>query len=127
MEYIGTIANESPVRSFKAAAAITGEFIAVKLGENGVQTAGAADVPIGILTPDNYAATAAGEDVTVLVTGGGAWQVGEEIKAGDFLSCGEGGKAVKATTGKFIFAQALENAKANQAAQVQIINAGYKN
>ena len=53
------------------------------------------------------------------------WQVGEEIKAGDLLSCGEGGKAVKTTGGKFIFARAMENCAANGVAPVQIINAGY--
>lgn len=128
MAYTSSIIDDSPTKVFKTAADLTGgAFTALELGGSGVNTAGASSVPIGLLIGEYDLPIPAGSSVTAQIRGGSLWLAGESIAAGDFLAAGKSGVAVKATTGKFIFAQALENAKANQAAQVQIINAGYKN
>lgn len=125
--YTGYTVNDSPTRVFTAAESLTGgAFTAVALGENGAIPATASNVPVGIITAENDPTIPAGEDVTVQVRGGGYWIVAESIKAGDYLSVGAGGKAVKSTSGKFIYAQAMKPAAANAVAEVQIVNAGYK-
>lgn len=128
MAFSGSIINYSPTKIFPTAASLTGAaFTAVSLGENGFTAASASSIPFGIITAEHELPIAAGEDVTAQVEGGTLWQVGEAVKAGDLLSAGDGGKAVKATSGKFIFAQATENGAANSAVHVQIIKAGYAN
>ena len=123
--YMNSMVNESPTKVFTTAESLTGgAFTAVALGAAGITTAGASSAVIGILTAENELPISAGEDVNVQISGGSLWTVAESISAGDFLSAGEGGKAVKSTSGNFIFAQALDNAAANQAAQVLIIRAG---
>ena len=126
--YTGSIINYSPTKVFKTADSLTGgAFTAVSLTENGIQTAGASAIPIGILTAENELPISANDEVTVQIMDGSIWQVGENVKAGDFLSAGDGGKAVKSTSGKFIFAQALENGAASSAIPVQIIRGGFAN
>lgn len=125
--YTGYTTNDSPTRVFKAAESLTGgAFTAVSLGENGAIAATANTDPVGIITAENDSTIPANDYVTVQVRGGGYWIVGESIKAGDYLSAGAGGKGVKSTSGKFIYAQAMKPAAANAVAEVQIINAGYK-
>ena len=124
--YLNSIIDQSPTRVFKVATALTGgQFTVVKLGENGVATAGANDVPVGVLTAETELPQAVGEDVNVQIVGSSMAYVGEAVKAGDLLAAGADGKLVKATSGKFIFARALENAAANVVAHIQILNAGY--
>ena len=125
--FIGQTANLSPTHVFTVATALTGgAFTAVMLGENGVKTCAAGEVPIGILTAETELPQAVGEDVNVQILGGAKWIAGAALKAGDLLAAGANGVAVKATSGQYIFARALENAAAGEAVQVQIINAGYK-
>lgn len=127
MAYTSSIIDDSPTKVFKTAADLTGgAFTALELGGSGVNTAGASSVPIGLLIGEYDLPIPAGSEVTAQISGGGLWLAGESIAAGDLLAAGASGVATKATSGKFIFAKALENAKANQAAQVQIINAGFK-
>lgn len=124
--FIYNMFDESPTKVFKTSAALTGgAFTAVTLGENGVATATASTIPIGILAAETELPQASGEDVNVQISGGSLWIVGEAVKAGDLLASGANGKAVKATSGKFIFAQALTAAAANAAAEVLIIRGGY--
>lgn len=125
--YMGQTANLSPQKVFKASAAITaGAFTAVTLGENGVATSAAGDIPIGLLAAETSNEIAIGEDINVQMVGGGLWIAGEAVKAGDLLATGDDGKAAVAASGKYIFAIALETAAANQTVAVQIINAGVK-
>lgn len=124
---IGQTANTSPTHVFTVATALTGgAFSLIALSENGVATAGAGEVPIGILTAETKLPQAVGEDVACVVCGCCPLIVGAAVKAGDLLAAGANGVAVKATSGQYIFARALENAAAGEAVQVQIINAGYK-
>ena len=123
---IGNVVDDSSTKVFKTAESLTGgAFTAVALGSNGVTTADGDSVPLGIVIGEHELPIEAGEDVTIQVAGGGLWSVAESISAGDFLAASIGGAAVKATAGKFIFAQALESATPNKAAKVQIIRAGY--
>lgn len=122
-----SIIDDSPTMVFRTADSLTGgAFTAVALGSSGITTAGASSVPLGIITGEYELPIDEGEDVTVQIKDCSLWTVAESISGGDLLSAGDGGKAVKATSGKFIFAQALENATENQAAKVQIIRGGYK-
>lgn len=124
--HMGQTADLSPYRVFKASSAIeAGAFKAVTLGEDGVAIAGESDVPTGLLTAET-GDVATGEEVNVQVFGGGLWLAGEELKQGDLLSAGEGGKALKATSGKYVFAIALEAASENEVTAVNIINGGVK-
>lgn len=121
----GSIINQSPTSEFVTAAGLSGAaFTAVTLTENGVVTAGLSAIPIGILTAENELPLDAGEHVTAQITGGSLWTAGESLKAGDFLSAGADGLAVKSTAGDFVFAQALENTAQGATARVQIIRAG---
>lgn len=121
---IYSMVDTSPTRVFATSAALTGgAFTAVTLGENGVATSAAGDTPIGILAAESELPIAAGEDVNVVVCGSCLLMVGEAVKAGDLLAAGAGGKAVKATSGDFIFAQALENGAAGEAIRVLIVRA----
>ena len=115
----------SPTRVFQTSAALTGgAFTLVTLGENGVATSAAGDVPIGVLAAETELPVAQNEDVNVVVKGGTLIIVGEAVKSGDVLAAGADGKAVKATSGKFIFAQALENGAADQAVHALIVRGG---
>lgn len=122
-----TMINESPTHEFTTAESLTGgAFTAVALGASGITTAGASSIPIGLLTADLELPIDAGEDVTVQIQGGGLWLAGESIAAGDLLAAGASGVAVKATSGQFIFAQALTAANTGETSQVQIVRGGFK-
>lgn len=123
--FIGQTANTSPTHVFTVATALTGgAFTAVTLGENGVKTCAAGEVPIGILTAETELPQAVGEDVNVQILGGAKWIAGAALKAGDLLAAGADGKAIKATSGAFVFAQALSAAAVGEAAEVLIIRGG---
>ena len=122
---IFSMVDDSPTRVFQTSASLTGgAFTAVELGENGVATAGATNMPIGILAAESELPIGQGEDVNVVIRGGAMWTAAESIKGGDMLASNANGKAVKATSGKFIFAQALGNANPDEAAHVLIIRGG---
>ena len=118
-------ASASPYYVFTAAGDLNGAFHAVTLGANGVEVAGAGTIPIGILSGETEPC-AAGEDANVLLTGVGLWIVGEDVSSGDLLAPAGGGVAVKAQEGDFVFARALEAARAGEAPHIQILNAGVK-
>ena len=116
-----TSVNQTPVAEFVNGGLSFGAFTAVDLTSSGVVNSGASSIPLGILTADTNIDN---ESVTVQLSGGALWLAGESIAAGDFLSAGLSGVAFKSTSGKFMFAQALENASAGGAARVQIVRAG---
>ena len=118
--FTSTTINQSATREFPVAESLTGgAFTAISLTKDGVITAGASSVPVGLFTgiykPDG---------VTAQISGGSVWFVGEDVEAGDFLTSGANGLAVKAQSGDFAFARALENASASSAVEIQIVNAG---
>lgn len=111
---ISASTNLSPTRCFDVAESISGDFTAVELTSDGVKTAGASSIPVGIFN---------GSDVNIF--GATYWQVGgQSISAGDLLASDGDGHAVKATSGKFAFGQALENASASSVVEIQIVRAG---
>ena len=123
--FFASMVDDSPTREFTTSAALTGgAFTAVALGENGVATAAAGDTPIGIITAEYELPIAANAPVTVQVRGGCLWTVGEAVKPGDLLAVGADGKAAKAASGDFVFAQAITAATANSAAHVLITRGG---
>lgn len=125
MAIIGNIADTSPFRVFQTAESLTGgAFTAVSAGASGVTTAGASSAIIGILSAETDSVVGAGEDVNVLVSGGGAWTLAESVQAGDALTAGTAGKAAKAASGNAIFARAMENGKANQTIKILITREG---
>lgn len=124
---IGQVADTSPYKIFKAAAAIeSGAFSAVTLGESGVKTSAAGEIPIGILSAESSDKVSEGEEVNVQTSGSGLWVVGEAVKAGELLTAGDEGKAVVAQSGKYVMAIALEEAEENMTAAVQIVHGGMK-
>lgn len=125
--FIGTSINESPVIAAKAATPINnGAMLAVVMGEAGVSVAGAGVSAVGILIAETEGAVAVGNDVTVQVKDIGLWKTGAAVAAGALLASDASGKAITATSGKYIVAQALEAATAaDQVIHVQIIKAGY--
>lgn len=125
MSYFGTSINDSPVVVVAAGEAITSPaFLAISAAG---KVAAAGTNALGIALPGNDEAVAAGDDLDVQVKDIGVWTAGEAVAVGDELAVGTGGKAAKATSGKFILAVALEAAtKEGQRIKVQIIKAGYK-
>lgn len=126
MSYHGTGINDSPTIAGKAAAAITGgAFLAAKLTASGVAVAGAGEAAVGIFIPETDSPSA-GADVTVQVKDIGLAMTGAAVDAGDLLASDANGKLIKAASGKFALAVALETATAaNQVISVQICKAGY--
>lgn len=124
--YNGSIINESATLVFAVKSDLTGgAFTAVKFSDTGVTTAGVGDIPVGILTAEHELPIVAGDEVTAQIKDISLWIVGENVSAGDLLTVGADGVAMKATAGKFILAQALSNGAIGEAIQVQIIKAGY--
>ena len=124
--YIGSMINDSSSMSFKVKEDLTGGGLtAVALSEDGITTATSSDTSlVGIVMAENELPIHKGENVAVQIKNVGMWKIGETIKAGDFLTAGEDGVAMKATSGKFILAQALKSGIKGEAIQVQIIKAG---
>lgn len=95
-------------------------FLALKVVDGKVAIAGEGDIPLGI----SIGEFAPDEDATFQILALGYWCVSETVKAGDLLTCGENGTAKIAQDGDFIFAQALQDAAINEAAQILIVRAG---
>ena len=126
--YNGTVINESPTIIDTAGADITsGPFTALAYNESGtLVTANASTVPFGITVAETEDKVPSGEDVTIQVKEIGAWKAGAAFARGCALASDANGCAIKATTGKFILAFALDEATAaGQIVRVQIVKAGY--
>ena len=126
MAYHGTGINDSATIVAKAAADITdGAFKAVKLTATGISIAGAGEAAIGILIPETESPKA-GEVVNVQVKDIGLVIVGAAVAPGDLLASDANGKLIKAASGKFVIAQALEEAaEADCIITAQVCKAGY--
>ena len=86
----------------------------------------AGGVPIGILLLSLDDSLAEGAEATVQVAARGLWKAGASFAAGDLLATDADGLCQKATSGRYIYARALEAATAKgDIVKVQIINAGY--
>lgn len=125
--YIGTSINESPVIPGIAAEDIAGgAMLAVSMSTDGIKPAADGDVPVGILIAETDDDIKQGDTVTVQVKDIGLWKVGAAVVAGDLLAPDANGKAIKAASGNFVLAQAMEAATAaDQIIHVQIVKAGY--
>lgn len=126
--YIGTAINDSPVVAGVAGSAMEkGAMRAVKFGaDGGLVPADAGSAALGLLAVDTEEAVAKGGGLSVQVKDIGYWATGAAFQAGALLACDAEGRAVPATAGAFILAQAMDEATAaGQAARVQIIKAGY--
>ena len=129
MSYFGTTINDSATIVGAAAAALENNAcLAAKFDSNGkIAVAGTKGENVIGLFPAEEQEIKAGEDVTVQIKECGLWKTGEAVKAGDELTTDANGKAIKATTGNFITAIALEAANAaDEVIKVQIVKAGYK-
>lgn len=124
--YHGTGINDSPTIVAKAAANIdSGAFLAATLTKDGIAVAKAGEAAIGILIPETDSPRT-GEDVNIQVKDIGLAKVGAAVNAGDLLASDADGRLVKAESGAFILAAALDTATAaDQVISVQIIKAGY--
>ena len=125
---LGTAINPSPTVTFEAGADLSNArycALALSGGKLVLPAAGANVLGIAIGETDELVKT--GEDVDVQIKDIGKWAAGEAISAGDELATDAAGKAVKATSGKFIVGIALTAASAaGTLVQVQIAKMGYK-
>lgn len=128
MSYYGTTINDTPTIVGAAAADLAEvAFLAAKYDADGniavADTKG--EIAIGLI-PAEQQDIKQGEDITVQIKECGLWKTGEAVAAGDALTTSAEGKAVKASTGEFITAIALEAASAaDEVIKVQIAKAGY--
>jgi len=125
--YLNNMLNDSPTVVIPANAALSAvgmKAYAANSSGKAILPAAAGDVPLGIALADQTD-VAAGEDIFLAVKDITHWIAGEALAVGDLLMAHTDGTAKKATSGKYIFAKALEAADKDQPAVVQIINAGY--
>lgn len=95
------------------------------LTKDGAAIAAAGKTAVGIMIPETDSPRK-GEDVHIQVKEIGLAMVGAAVEAGDLLASDTNGKLVKAASGDFILAAALDTANAaNQVISVQIVKAGY--
>lgn len=98
--------------------------VVLQEGKAVLPTAGAA--PIGILLISSEDTLATGTEAAVQVSARGLWKAGAAFAAGELLAVDAEGLCQKAASGQFIYARALEAARAKgDIVKVQIINAGY--
>ncbi|MBO6268790.1 MAG: DUF2190 family protein [Clostridium sp.] len=128
MTYIGTTINESATIVMKAKADIPnpqGLGLAISDGKLALPAAsGAVAMGIALFTMDDLKA---GDDVTIQIKDIGKVIAGEAIAAGDPVTFGTDGRAVKAeTAGDFIFGYALSAATAaGNRVTIQITKSGF--
>ena len=126
MGYFGTTINPSATIVAKASAKIeNGAFLAATLTKDGVAIAKANETPIGIFIAETETVEA-GEDATIQVKDMGRGMTGAAVNAGDLLAADASGKLIKATSGAFALAVALETATAaDQVISIQISKPGF--
>ena len=131
MSYLGTSINNSPTIVSKRATTAANDpadysCLAAALTPTGEITLGSDASAIGVCIPET-GTIAVGDDITVQIKDIGLWKTGAAVAAGANLMSNADGKAVTATTGKFILAVALEAATAaDQVIRVQICKAGFQ-
>ena len=126
--YIGTTINPSPTVIFPANEAIAGaRCVALALSDGKLALPAAGAMALGISIGETDANVTAGTEITVQIKDIGKWIAGEAIAVGDELMTDAAGKAVKATSGKFVMGIALTAAAtAGSLVQVQLAKMGYK-
>lgn len=125
--YNGTTINDSATFTAEAGAVIAGPFMALAFDKDGkLIPATDTTVPLGLTVAETDEKLATGEDVTVQIKEQGVWTSGGAFAAGDLLASDASGHAVKAASGKFVLAVALEAASAEgETVKVQITKSGY--
>ena len=126
--YIGTTINPSPTVIFPANEAIAGaRCVALALSDGKLALPAAGAMALGISIGETDTNVTAGTEITVQIKDIGKWIAGEAIAVGDELMTDAAGKAVKATSGKFVMGIALTAAAtAGSLVQVQLAKMGYK-
>ena len=126
--YIGTAINPSPTVIFPANEAIAGaRCVALALSDGKLALPAAGAMALGISLGETDTNVTAGTEITVQIKDIGKWIAGEAIAVGDELMTDAAGKAVKATSGKFVMGIALTAAAtAGSLVQVQLAKMGYK-
>ena len=129
MTYISTSVNPSAIISEKAGAAMTDPafFIAKFNTDGGVVKAAAGDCALGVFMPTNDGAIAQGDGVDIQVKDIGYVKTGAAITKGAAIAADANGKAIPATSGKFILGFALASAAAaDEVILMQITKSGYQ-
>lgn len=126
MEYSGI--NESPTIDLLAASELTApQGVALALSATGAALPAAGADAVGIALVSNPEKVAANGRVDVQISGCGLWKAGGAFDAGDLLATDAKGQAVKAETGNYVIARALETATAaGDLIKVKLINSGAK-
>lgn len=126
--YLGTTINSSPTVVFPAGADISGaRCVALALSNGKLALPAAGAMALGISIGETDEDVAAGTDIDIQIKDIGKWIAGEAIAVGDELMTDAAGKAVKATSGKFVMGVALTAAAtAGSLVQVQLAKMGYK-
>lgn len=126
--YIGTTINPSPTVIFPTNADIFGaRCVALALSNGKLALPAAGAMALGISIGETDTNVTAGTEITVQIKDIGKWIAGEAIAVGDELMTDAAGKAVKATSGKFVMGIALTAAAtAGSLVQVQLAKMGYK-
>lgn len=128
--YIGTSINKSPVIAGVAGAEITkGAGKAVKFDGSGkivlCDTAG--EAAIGVLIMQTADTVAAGDSVTVQISGRGQAVASDTIAAGDLLSVTTSGTMAKAAATNYVVGQALSAGAANGFMEIILCHGGQLN
>lgn len=131
--YHGVQINQSPTIVEQAGAAIDDvRNLIMKYDDNGnvvLATAGT-DKPVGIalieagvndISGVEAGKVAVGELVDILVKDMGVVLAGADIKKGDEVTAGAGGKAVVAAEGDYVLGIALDNASVDEFLTIQIV------
>lgn len=120
--------NDTPTTSELAAEELKApQGIALALTSDGAKLPAAGADVLGIALVNNADTVAAKGRVDIQIRGRGLWMAGGTFSAGDLLATDDAGKAVKAKTGNFIVARAMEAATApGDLVRVQLLNCGAK-
>ena len=131
--YRGVQINQSPTIVEKAGAAIDDvRNLIMKYDDNGdvVLATSGTDKPVGIalieagvndISGVEAGKVAVGELVDILVKDMGVVLAGADIKKGDEVTAGAGGKAVVAAEGDYVLGIALDNASVDEFLTIQIV------
>lgn len=125
--YNGTVINESPTIVLEAGSKlenVQGKAVVITAGKAAI--AGVGSMPIGIVPMSEDESVEAGSRLTVQIKDITAWVAGGKIVVGDPLTSDAQGRAIKATSGKFILGIALSACEeAGAIIRAQIAKAGH--
>lgn len=130
MNYFGASINQSPTIAELAGSSISnGAFLLVKYDENGTvsvcDTEG--ELAAGVLLPETTKAITPGTELTVQIKSIGLVKAGAAIKKGQEIMTDSMGRAIPATSGKFVIGYAMQTAsEEDELIQMDIRKSGYK-